>query len=41
MALANAESVIRHYGAQGKLLNYREINKAIKENPGEIKKKTI
>jgi ribokinase len=41
LGLANAESVISHYGAKNKLLRYSEALRIIKKNPGKIKKKEI
>lgn len=38
LGLANAESVIMHYGAKNKLLTWREILRTIKQNPGKITK---
>ncbi|MBI2547996.1 carbohydrate kinase family protein [Candidatus Woesearchaeota archaeon] len=41
MGLANAESVIMHYGAKNKLLSWKEILQTIKQNPGKIKKERL
>lgn len=41
MGGANAESVIRHFGAKNRLLTYREINKFISKNPRKIIKREI
>lgn len=38
IALENSESVIKHYGAKNKLLNWKEVNKKMKKNNFKLKK---
>ncbi len=41
LALANAESVIKHFGAKNKLLGWNEAMAEVKKNPAKIKSKCL